>query len=166
MWKLAVRRLVCIMIEKPHSSYAQRNCCFFCLARTHSLTHSPDEEALGRSQRPAEPGVAEELQGGGGALQQEDAAPQPALQPDLSHGARQPAVPVAGGVGAAERLEDGRAARLSLSRSLVLVLAAQHQSQRARRQLHGAARGSSSSRAGRERHPAAAAAAAATPPRC
>lgn len=99
-----------------------------------ALTYCPDAEAAGRTQRPAAPGVAQHLQAGGRRVHQQHPAPQPALEGQPRGGARQPRVPEAARVGAAEGAE--YRAPAGLLRVARRLQPAQHQRQRARRQLH------------------------------
>lgn len=99
-----------------------------------ALTYCPDAEAAGRTQRPATPGVAQHLQAGGRRVHQQHPAPQPALEGQPRGGARQPRVPEAARVGAAEGAEHRAPARLL--RVARRLQPAKHQRQRARRQLH------------------------------
>lgn len=93
-----------------------------------ALTDGPDAEAAGRSQRTAAPSVAQHLQAGRGRVHQQHPAPQPALKGQPRGGARQPRVPEAARIGAAEGAEHRSPPRLLRApRGLLRLQPAQHQ---------------------------------------
>lgn len=99
-----------------------------------ALTHRGDAEAPGRPQGSAPPRIPQHLHAGLGRSHQQHPALQPAEEGQPRGGARQPCVPEAARVGPAEGAEQRAAARLP--RRLPGFPRAQHQGQRAGRQLH------------------------------